>query len=117
MLTFFGCQIFGCGLKLWKVEGEAQEAAKEEFIESLRLLECELGDKKYFGGDAFGFVDIALVPLTSWFYSFGTYGGFSVEEAVPKLVAWSKLCLERESVANSLCDPLKVYEYAKKIFG
>ncbi|CAL9042877.1 unnamed protein product [Musa banksii] len=104
-------------LNLWKLKGEAQEAAKEEFIEILRLLECELGDKKYFGGDVFGFVDIALVPFTTWFYSCETYAGFSVEEAVPKLVAWSKRCLERESVANSLYDPVKIYEYVKTIFG
>ncbi|CAL9168275.1 unnamed protein product [Musa hybrid cultivar] len=95
----------------------SMEAAKEEFIEILRLLECELGDKKYFGGDVFGFVDIALVPFTTWFYSCETYAGFSVEEAVPKLVAWSKRCLERESVANSLYDPVKIYEYVKTIFG
>ncbi|XP_009418991.2 glutathione S-transferase U19-like [Musa acuminata AAA Group] len=104
-------------LNLWKLKGEAQEAAKEDFIEILRLLECELGDKKYFGGDVFGFVDIVLVPFTTWFYSCETYAGFSVEEAVPKLVAWSKRCLERESVANSLYDPVKIYEYVKTIFG
>ncbi|URE22366.1 glutathione s-transferase [Musa troglodytarum] len=92
---------------LWIVKGEAQEAAKEEFIEILRLLEGELGDKKYFGGDAFGFVDIVLVPFTTWFYSCETYAGFSVEEAVPKLVAWSKRCLERPSVANSVYDPVE----------
>ncbi|URE22367.1 glutathione s-transferase [Musa troglodytarum] len=114
---FVDKKVFDSAKNLLMLKGEAQEAAKEEFIEILRLLEGELGDKKYFGGDAFGFVDIALVPLTTWFYSFETYAGFSVEEAVPKLVAWSKRCLERASVANSVYDPVKVYEYAKTIFG
>ncbi|URE36900.1 glutathione s-transferase [Musa troglodytarum] len=80
---FVDKKVFDSAKNLLMLKGEAQEAAKEEFIEILRLLEGELGDKKYFGGDAFGFVDIALVPLTTWFYSFETYAGFSVEEAVP----------------------------------
>ncbi|URE22374.1 glutathione s-transferase [Musa troglodytarum] len=113
---FVDKKVFDSAKNLLMLKGEAQEAAKEEFIEILRLLEGELGDKKYFGGDAFGFVDIALVPLTTWFYSFETYAGFSVEEAVPKLVAWSKRCLERASVANSVYDPVKFYEYGSRLW-
>ncbi|RWW10247.1 hypothetical protein GW17_00026217, partial [Ensete ventricosum] len=99
-----------CGTRLWKLKGEAQAAAKEEFIEILKLLESELGDKKYFGGDAFGFVDIALAPFVSWFYTYETCASFSIEEAAPKVVAWGKRCMERESVANAVSDPHKIYE-------
>ncbi|RWW66105.1 hypothetical protein BHE74_00026546 [Ensete ventricosum] len=111
---------YECGSRLWKLKGEAQAAAKEEFIEILKLLEGELGDKKYFGGDAFGFVDVALAPFVSWFYSYETCAGFSVEEAAPKVVAWGERCMERESVANALSDPRKIYEMVgvlKKKFG
>nr|XP_009418992.1 PREDICTED: probable glutathione S-transferase [Musa acuminata subsp. malaccensis] len=108
-----------CAKRLWQLKGDAQAAAKEEFIEILKLLEGELGDKKYFGGDAFGFVDIALVPFVCWFYTYETSAGFSIEEAAPKVVSWGKRCLERESVANSLSDPDKIYEavnvYKKRI--
>ncbi|URE36898.1 glutathione s-transferase [Musa troglodytarum] len=103
-----------------KLKGEGHAAAKEEFIGILKLLEGELGDKKYFAGDAFGFVDIALVPFVSWFYTYETCAGFSVEEVAPKLVAWGKRCMERESVAKTLSDPHKVYEFVgalKKIYG
>ncbi|THU48074.1 hypothetical protein C4D60_Mb09t22400 [Musa balbisiana] len=99
-----------CGKRLWQLKGDAQAAAKEEFIEILKLLEGELGDKKYFGGDAFGFVDIALVPFVCWFYTYETSAGFSIEEAAPKVVSWGKRCMERESVANALSDPHKIYE-------
>ncbi|CAD5168920.1 unnamed protein product [Musa acuminata subsp. malaccensis] len=109
-----------CGSRLWKLKGEAQAAAKEEFIGILKLLEGELGDKKYFGGDAFGFVDVALAPFVSWFYSYETCAGFSIEEAAPKVAAWGKRCMERESVANALSHPDKIYEIVgvlKKKFG
>ncbi|URE22372.1 glutathione s-transferase [Musa troglodytarum] len=117
---FVDKKIYECGTRLWKLKGEGQAAAKEELIGILKLLEGELGDKKYFGGDAFGFVDIALVPFVSWFYTYETCAGFSVEEVAPKLVAWGKRCMERESVAKTLSDPHKVYEFVgalKKRFG
>ncbi|XP_064982953.1 probable glutathione S-transferase parA [Musa acuminata AAA Group] len=109
-----------CGTRLWQLKGEAQAAAKEEFIEILKLLEGELGDKKYFGGDVFGFVDDTLVPFVSWFYTYETCAGFSIEEAAPNVVAWGKRCMERESVANALSDPHKIYEtvgVVKKRYG
>ncbi|XP_073115725.1 probable glutathione S-transferase parA [Elaeis guineensis] len=117
---FVDKKVYECGTKLWKLKGEAQQEAKKEMIEILKLLEGELGDKKYFGGEIFGFVDVALVPFTAWFYAYETCANFSVEAECPKLVAWSKGCMERESVAKSLHDPHKVYEFVcflKKKFG
>ncbi|XP_073005238.1 probable glutathione S-transferase [Typha latifolia] len=117
---FVDKKMYECGTKLWKLKGEAQEEANKEMIDILKLLEAELGDKKYFGGEAFGFVDITFVPFTSWFYSYETFGNFKVEEVAPKLVAWTKRCMERESVAKTLYDPIKVYEFVcflKKRYG
>ncbi|OAY79632.1 glutathione S-transferase U19-like [Ananas comosus] len=118
---FIDKKIYDCGTRLWKLKGEALQEAKKEMICILKLLEGELGDKKYFGGDAFGFVDVALVPFTSWFYTYETSAGFSVEEECPKLAAWAKRCAEeRESVRKTLYDPQKIYEFVgllKKKFG
>lgn len=117
---FIDKKIYACGTKLWKLKGEAQEEAKKEFIDILKTLEKELGDKKFFSGDAFGYVDIALVPFTSWFYAYETCANFNVEEEVQKLIGWKKRCMERESVAKSLYEPEKVYEFVcvlKKMFG
>ncbi|CAI9286710.1 unnamed protein product [Lactuca saligna] len=36
---------------LFKAEGEEHEASKKEFIDSLKLIEGELGEKPYFGGE------------------------------------------------------------------
>ncbi|KAJ1702701.1 hypothetical protein LUZ63_002480 [Rhynchospora breviuscula] len=116
----FSNKVCECGHRLWQKSGEEQEAAKKDMIEKLKLIETELGDKKYFSGDVFGFIDIALVPFTSWFYTYETCANFSIEEVTPKIVAWAKRCLQRESVAKSLSEPGKVYEFVcflKKRFG
>jgi glutathione S-transferase len=82
-------------------------------IEVLKTLEGELADKPFFGGDAFGFVDVALVPFTCWFLTYEKLGEFSVEEHCPKIVAWAERCKERESVAKALSDPDKVFEFVQ----
>ncbi|KAF8021202.1 hypothetical protein BT93_G1592 [Corymbia citriodora subsp. variegata] len=95
---------------LW-LTGEAQEAAKKEYIEFLKVLEGELGEKAYFGGKRFGYVDVSLIPLYTWFYVFETLGNYSIVEVCPKVVAWAKRCMRRESVAKSLPDQHKIYDY------
>lgn len=98
---------------MWKLAGEAKEKARKDFVAILKLLEAELGEKKYFGGgdDGFGIVDIALLPFVSWFYAYETFGGFSIEAEAPKLVEWGKRCMERESVSKTLYEPHKLYEF------
>ncbi|KAL0306643.1 UNVERIFIED_CONTAM: putative glutathione S-transferase parC [Sesamum radiatum] len=105
---FVDKKIFDAGRRIWTRKGEEQEAAKKEFIDALKLLEGELGEKAYFGGDKFGFVDVALITFYCWFDTYETCGNFSVEEHCPKLVAWAKRCMEKESVSKSLADPKKV---------
>ncbi|KAJ4800084.1 Tau glutathione S-transferase [Rhynchospora pubera] len=117
---FVDKKVFECGGRLWKQKGEEQEVAKREMTENLEILEAQLGDNMYFGGDTFGFVDVAFVPLTSWFYSYMTCANFSVEAVAPRIVQWAQRCMERESVAKTLSDPKKVYDFVcnlKKILG
>ncbi|XP_043701072.1 probable glutathione S-transferase [Telopea speciosissima] len=98
---------------LWSPKGEEQEKAKKEFIEELKVMEEELGDKAYFGGDNFGFVDLSFVPFYTWFYAMETFVNVSVEAECPKLIEWGKRCMEKkESVAKSLPDSLKIYDFA-----
>lgn len=79
------------------------------------MIEGELGNKPYFGGETFGFVDIALIPSYSYFYAHERMGNLSLVEELPKLTAWVKRCLERETVAKSLADPHKIYEFVSEI--
>lgn len=103
--------MFDSGRRIWTKKGEEQEAAKKEFIEALVLLEGELGDKPYFGGDNFGFLDVAFITFYCWFHTYETCGNFSIQEHCPKLITWAKRCMERETVSKSLVDPNKVYEF------
>lgn len=117
---FIDKKVFDPARGIWATKGEEQEAAKTEFIEILKILEGELGDKPYFGGETFGLVDVALIPLYSWFNAFETCGNFKIESQCPKLVAWAKFCMQRESVSKSLADPHTAYDtvlFLKKMFG
>ena len=106
-----GTQIHYCGSRIWKNKGEAREEAKKEFIDRLKVLEGALGQKQYFGGESFGYVDVAFIPFACWFYAYEKHGNISVEEECPKLMAWVRRCMKRESVAKVLLDSHKVYEF------
>ncbi|KAL3632242.1 Glutathione S-transferase U1 [Castilleja foliolosa] len=108
---FVDKKMYDAGRKIWTTKGEDQETAKKEFIDVLKVLETELGDKPYFGGDNFGFVDVALIPFYSWFEAYETFGNFSIEEHCPKLIGWGKRCMLKESVSKSLADPKKICEF------
>ncbi|XP_075646312.1 putative glutathione S-transferase [Castanea sativa] len=96
--------------KLWTTKGEELEAGKKEFFETFKILEGELCDKPYFGGETFGFVDLSLVTFYSWFHAFEVFGNINIEAECPKIIAWAKRCLEKKTVAKSLADQKKVYE-------
>ncbi|CAI9786539.1 unnamed protein product [Fraxinus pennsylvanica] len=108
------------GRRRWASKGEDQEDAKQEFLKSLKLLEEELGDKPYFGGDQFGLLDIALIPFSCRFHTYEMYCKFSVEKSCPKLMKWVNKCNERKSVAKALPNPYRVYDFVmevKKMLG
>ncbi|KAM1591923.1 hypothetical protein FF1_035817 [Malus domestica] len=99
------------GRKLWTTKGEEYDAAKKDFLDCIGVLEGELGNKPFFGGETLGFVDVALVPLYSWFLVYEKFGNFSVEAEHPKFIAWVKRCMEKESVSKSLPEQEKVYDF------
>ncbi|EOY13714.1 Glutathione S-transferase TAU 21, putative [Theobroma cacao] len=103
-------EIFAIGSKLWTSASDEAKKAAKELVENLKTLEEELGEKPYFGGDTFSFVDFALIAFSSFFHSFETLGNFSMEAECPRLVAWANRCMERESVSKSLFDKFKTHE-------
>ncbi|CAL1393694.1 unnamed protein product [Linum trigynum] len=114
-------KLFDSTSAIWKASGDdAVEGAKKEFVEVLKVLEGALGEKEYFAGDAFGYVDILAIPITSWFLASEKFGNFKVEAECPKLSTWIKRCMEKETVAKVVPDPEKIYEFVinlRKMFG
>ncbi|KAJ7948880.1 putative Glutathione s-transferase [Quillaja saponaria] len=109
---FVDNKVYGHGNKLLFSKGEELEEAKKGFLESLKLLEEELGNKPYFDGETFGFVDLALVPVYSWVYAFETCGNFSIEAECPKFIAWAKRCVQhKDSLSKTLPNPHKVSQF------
>ncbi|KAL5079156.1 hypothetical protein RYX36_007577 [Vicia faba] len=100
---------------VWTKNGEEKEAAKKEFIEALKLLEQELGDKTYFGGEKLGYVDVALIPFYTWFKGYETFGNINIEKECPKFIGWAKRCIEIESVSKSIPDQDKVYQFIVEV--
>lgn len=58
-------QICDSGKRILMTKGEVQEGAKKEMIECLKILEGEIGDKLYFGGEKFEFLDIETLPCSA----------------------------------------------------
>ncbi|KAG6401118.1 hypothetical protein SASPL_137963 [Salvia splendens] len=108
---FIDKKVYDVGRNIWMGKGAEVEAAKDEFIDVLKKLEGALGDREYYGGDQFGFLDIIFVSLSCWFPTYEKYGGFKVEEETPKIAAWLKKCYKRETVAKSMPDCQKVIEF------
>ncbi|KAL4588599.1 hypothetical protein LXL04_001491 [Taraxacum kok-saghyz] len=96
--------------KIWDSKSEELQKSGEEFVGYLKVLEGELGEKTYFMGESFGYVDICLMSYYHHFYASEILGNFNVENECPKLFAWATRCLERESVSKNPVDSKKVYE-------
>jgi len=101
-------------LRFWTTEGEEREAARQEFLECLKLLEEQLGDEPYFGGNNFGIVDVALVPLFCYFYTFCLYDNFISEAQYPKIISWAKRCTQKESVSKSFPQEQMVRDHVSQ---
>lgn len=112
-VNYIDQKIYEVAKKIWVLnDGEEKEAAKKSLLETFKVLQAELGDKTYFGGENFGYIDVGLVTFYSWFYTYETFGNFSFDEECPKLMVWVRKCLEKESVSKSLPDSMKIYESA-----
>ncbi|CAB4307521.1 unnamed protein product [Prunus armeniaca] len=91
-------QVYESGKRTWRTKGEEQEAAKREFLECIRLLEEELGNKPYFGRENLGFVDVALIPTYGWFYVLEKFWKLQCGDKTPKVY-----CMGKEVHAEGEC--------------
>ncbi|KAF2323337.1 hypothetical protein GH714_034719 [Hevea brasiliensis] len=103
-------KIYPNGRMLWTSEGEVKETYTKNLIQSFQTLEKELGNKPFFAGESFGYVDMALIPFYSMFYTYESQGNFSATVDCPGIVEWAGRCLEKETVSKSISDPQKLHE-------
>lgn len=62
-------QIYTDGEKIRALKREKLEEVTNEFIEILKTFQQEHGDEPYFGGENFGFVEVAFIPFYCWFHT------------------------------------------------
>ncbi|OIT03207.1 PREDICTED: probable glutathione S-transferase [Nicotiana attenuata] len=86
---FIDEKLLGALYKLVYGKGEEKEKGWDETCELLKFLENELQDKKFFGGDNIGFLDIAASYI-HWFGAIQESLGLELltEEKFPKLSKW-----------------------------
>ncbi|CAM0885174.1 unnamed protein product [Alopecurus aequalis] len=93
-------------IALW-TEGEAQAVAARETKTNLKLLEGQLPEgKRFFGGEAIGFLDIAIGGMSYWMGVFEEIAGVRLltEEAHPVLCRWARDYTADQSVRQCLPD-------------
>ncbi|CAI8610875.1 unnamed protein product [Vicia faba] len=110
-VDFFDNKVHEVAKKIWTGKVDELEKEKKELIENLKKIEEVLGEKPYFGGNTFGFLDIAIIPFYKWFSTYEKVGNLKLE--CPKLVEWGNRCLKRESVSKFLSEEKDVYEFVK----
>ncbi|XP_034582786.1 glutathione S-transferase 3 [Setaria viridis] len=114
---FIDQKVFSTQTRFLKSKGKEKEVAKQELLDQLKRLEEVLGDKTFFAGDEFGFLDAVLIPFSSMFHGYEQHGGFSLETECPNLMRWVRRCKERGSVKSVLPDEDEMYELHKKWYG
>ncbi|CAL4966543.1 unnamed protein product [Urochloa decumbens] len=92
-------------LSMWS-EGEAQARFARETKESMAILDGELEGKRFFGGDALGFVDLAACTLAHWLGVLEEVAGVRLVEdgEYPALRRWAKEYTSDETVRRFLPD-------------
>ncbi|KAJ9182369.1 hypothetical protein P3X46_006372 [Hevea brasiliensis] len=90
---------------VFRTSGEEQEKAVKDSLEMLKTIEEHaLGEKKYFGGDKIGMVDIACSGIAHWLQVIEEVVGIKILEPhkFPRLHAWTKTFKEAPIIKDNL---------------
>jgi len=102
----------------WGEEKE-REKAVEETCEILKFLEEELKEKRFFGGESIGMVDIIANIIAFWFGGFEEAWGTKLltREKFPKLTNWSYEFVNNSVIKKCLPPREKLIAHFRNRFG
>ncbi|XP_028772944.1 probable glutathione S-transferase [Neltuma alba] len=111
-----------CLPPLWDAfwcEEKGREKAVEEAMEALKILENEIGDKRFFGGDDVGLVDISANFVGYWVDILQEIAGLQLltSEKFPKLYKWSQEFSTHPIVKQALPPRDKLFAFFKSRTG
>uniref|UniRef100_A0A2N9HIA9 glutathione transferase n=1 Tax=Fagus sylvatica TaxID=28930 RepID=A0A2N9HIA9_FAGSY len=111
-----------CLAAIWKAcwrEEKEREKAVEEASELLKFLENELKEKRFFGGETIGLVDIAGILIGFSLGIFEEAKGVKLltKEKFPKLSNWTNEYLSNSFIKENLPPRDKLIAYFRNRFG
>ncbi|KAJ8899832.1 hypothetical protein K2173_019535 [Erythroxylum novogranatense] len=112
-----------CRPALWQAvwgKGEEREKAMEEACQNLKILENELKNKKFFGGESIGLVDLTGNFITHWFVDvIEEAAGIELvtKEKFPILWKWVDEFVSCTPVKKNLPNKEKLVEYFRAGFS
>ncbi|CAI0540412.1 unnamed protein product [Linum tenue] len=112
---FIDEKVLWTAFKAYNDKGKEQEDAIEEFSQQLKFLEGELKGKEYFGGERFGFVDIAAFFILQFLTVLQEVkeAELMTEEKYPVLFEWMEKLQGNEVVAGCLPPREKHVAYVR----
>ncbi|XP_006366496.1 probable glutathione S-transferase [Solanum tuberosum] len=97
-------KLMGAMYKVCYGKGEEKEKGCDETLEVLKYFDNELQNKKFFGGDNLGFIDIVASYIALWFGAIQEAIGMELltEQKFPKLSKWIDEFLSSRIVKENL---------------